>query len=131
MKRIETLFKGFEFYNREDNRCTIISKHFDSYECEEEEVDSPDGLAETVNKRTVFYTASEMRVMLHCSVLQWEDRDKWYAVMKDREDTDWGYGSYDLDEAIEMAKVYSPGSYIAVIDETGDPVCVDEIEVEE
>ena len=55
----------------------------------------------------------------------------WYAVMTDREDTDWGTGSHDRDEAIAMVRgnldIY-PDGYIAVIDEsTGNPVCIDEI----
>lgn len=52
----------------------------------------------------------------------------WYAVMKDADDNDWGYGSYDKDEAIKMAKAFnSPDAYIAVIEEGNDPICVDEI----
>lgn len=52
----------------------------------------------------------------------------WYAVMADADDNDWGYGSHDLSEAIEMVQQYRRnGGYIAVIDETCDPVCVDEI----
>ena len=45
------------------------------------------------------------------------------------EDNDWGYGSYDKDEAMEMVQQYIPdGGYIAVIDESGDePMCVREI----
>lgn len=58
---------------------------------------------------------------------------KFYAVMADREDTDWGTGSYSLDKAIEMVKekkdVY-PDGYIAVIEMGNDPICVDEIEVD-
>lgn len=58
---------------------------------------------------------------------------KFYAVMADREDTDWGTGSYSLDKAIEMVKekkdVY-PDGYIAVIEMGPDPICVDEIEVD-
>jgi hypothetical protein len=58
----------------------------------------------------------------------------WYAVMMDREDNDWGTGSFDLDEAKTMATKY-PEGYIAVIDggydengnATTDPICVDEI----
>ena len=68
-------------------------------------------------------TTQEVRIMKY-----------WYAVMMDREDTDWGYGSFDLDEAKAKASKY-PESYIAVIDggydedgnETTDPICVDEI----
>lgn len=58
----------------------------------------------------------------------------WYAVMMDREDNDWGNGSFDLDEAMAMAAKY-PEAYIAVIDAnydedgnaTSDAVCVEEI----
>ena len=55
----------------------------------------------------------------------------WYAVMTDLEDTDWGTGSFNKDEAIEMARsnkdIY-PDGYIAVIDvSTNNPVCTDEI----
>lgn len=50
----------------------------------------------------------------------------WYAVMMDNDDTDWGTGSYDLDEAKRMVAEY-PEGYIAVIKEGNDPVCVDEI----
>ena len=52
----------------------------------------------------------------------------WFAIQMDREDTDWGTGSYDLDEA--MAKAADNGArYIAVIDETDDPICIDMIEL--
>lgn len=52
----------------------------------------------------------------------------WYAVMKDTEDNDWGFGSFNLEEAKEMVKQYiKDGGYIAVIDEGADPVCIDEI----
>lgn len=50
----------------------------------------------------------------------------WYAVMDDNDDGDWGYGSYDLDEAREMLKNY-PDGYIAVIEMGHDPICVEEI----
>ena len=49
----------------------------------------------------------------------------WYAVQTDRED-DWGTGSYDYNEAVQMLKRQGRG-LIAVID--GD-VCVNEIEYE-
>ena len=52
----------------------------------------------------------------------------WYAVMRDREDDDWGYGSYDIEEAKQMlTEEESPEAYIAVIAEGENPVCVDEI----
>lgn len=50
----------------------------------------------------------------------------WYAVMKDMDDDDWGYGSFNLQEAMEMVKKY-PEGYIAVIDDGRDPICVGEI----
>ena len=50
----------------------------------------------------------------------------WYAVMMDVEDNDWGIGSYDLDEAISMARGMD-AEYIAVIEMGNDPICVDEI----
>lgn len=54
----------------------------------------------------------------------------WYAVMMDKEDTDWGTGSHDLDEAMDMARRMGAES-IAVIEDGTDPVCIDEIEVKE
>lgn len=56
---------------------------------------------------------------------------KWYAVMRDRDDQDWGYGSHDLEEAKEMARKMGPDAYIAVINEGNDAVCVDEIDQDE
>lgn len=55
----------------------------------------------------------------------------WYAVMTDSDDTDWGTGSFDKNEALEMAlknaDIY-PDSYIAVIDDTSaEKVCIAEI----
>lgn len=56
------------------------------------------------------------------------EKKLWYAVMRDREDDDWGYGSYDIDEAKQMlTEEESPEAYIAVIAEGENPVCVDEI----
>lgn len=55
----------------------------------------------------------------------------WYAVMKDGEDYDWGYGSHDRREAENMALEMGPDAYIAVIDTEGDPVCVEEISQED
>lgn len=52
----------------------------------------------------------------------------WYAVMRDDEDTDWGYGSFDYDEALEMLRPYVNG-YIVKVEEGDDPVAVDEIEI--
>ena len=53
----------------------------------------------------------------------------WYAVMADREDNDWGYGSHDLAEAKQMLKdaEYTDG-YIAVIE---NDVCVEELTQDE
>lgn len=55
----------------------------------------------------------------------------WYAVMRDNDDNDWGYGDNEIDKAKamarEMRKQGHPDAYIAVIDDGIDPVCVDEI----
>lgn len=61
-----------------------------------------------------------------------EARTIWYALMKDRNDTDWGTGTRNKQEAIEMAKAWRQDgyqeSYIAVIDESGnEPMCIEEI----
>lgn len=59
-------------------------------------------------------------------------RKIWYAIMQDRDDTDWGTGTYDRQEAIEKVKSWRedgyPDAYIAVIEEGGnEPMCIDEI----
>ena len=52
----------------------------------------------------------------------------WYAVMADRDDTDWGYGSHDKSEALQMAKnMDNPDAYVVIID--GD-VAIGEINLE-
>ena len=57
----------------------------------------------------------------------------WYAVMMDKEDSDWGTGSFDLNEAMNMVREYRANgysdAYIAVIDENDGygAVCIDEI----
>lgn len=57
------------------------------------------------------------------------DNKIWYAVMRDSDDTDWGYGSFDLETAKCMAKKSrnngNPDAYIAVIDDGPDPICID------
>lgn len=52
----------------------------------------------------------------------------WYAVMRDHDDDDWSYGSFDLDRAKAMAKVLGDDAYIAVIEESKNSVCIEEIE---
>lgn len=51
----------------------------------------------------------------------------WYAVLRDKEDDDWGTGSYSLEEAKEMAREFGEEAYIAVISEEPNPVCLEEI----
>ena len=59
------------------------------------------------------------------------NNDVWYAVMKDNDDTDWGYGSFDIDEARARVRNYRADgykdAYIAVIDDGDDPICIGEI----
>lgn len=57
-------------------------------------------------------------------------KNLWYAVMRNRDDNDWGYGFHNCDEAIQKAmemRENNPDIYIAVIEEGNDPICIDEI----
>lgn len=62
----------------------------------------------------------------------------WNAVLSDREDDDWGTGSFDRSEAEQMLAKF-PKGLIAVIDggydedgnPTSDPICIEEITYEE
>lgn len=57
-----------------------------------------------------------------------ENKKIWYAVLMDDDDDDWGYGSENRTEAIEMAENIGEDAYIAVIDTTDDdPLCIAEI----
>lgn len=52
----------------------------------------------------------------------------WYAVLMDKDDNDWGYGSFNEEEAYKMVKPFiKDGGYIAVIDDSNDPICIKEI----
>ena len=60
------------------------------------------------------------------------DNGLWYAVVRRDDYPDWGTGSYDKDEAMQMARDHGPDYYIAVIDESGrEPMCIDEIDPNE
>ena len=50
----------------------------------------------------------------------------WYAIMEDRNDDDWGYGSFSFQEAARKVLECGGDAYIAVID--GD-LCIDEIDI--
>ena len=52
---------------------------------------------------------------------------KWYAVEMNRDDNDWGTGSYCYSEAVCMAIMFGHDAYIAVIEDGKDPICVEEI----
>ncbi len=52
----------------------------------------------------------------------------WYAVMADRDDTDWGYGSHDRSIALRMVHdLDNPDAYVAIIDGN---VCIGEINLD-
>ena len=56
----------------------------------------------------------------------------WYAAMMENGDNDWGTGSYDLDEALDIVREWRKDgwedAYVAVIDMSGsEPMCVEEI----
>lgn len=56
--------------------------------------------------------------------------DLWYALLTSPDDDDWGTGTYDRAEALERLqdmRVDYPDAYIAVIRESENPTCIDEI----
>lgn len=64
----------------------------------------------------------------------------WYAVQTSADDYDWGCGSYDENEAIEIARFYAEWNpenmvRIAVIDQgedgNADPICIEERIIQE
>ena len=62
---------------------------------------------------------------------------KWYAVLLDNEDTDWGTGSTHKREAMKILRQYLKDghndAYIAVIDQHDNnpnaTICIDEIRI--
>lgn len=52
---------------------------------------------------------------------------KWYAVLLDKDDKDWGKGSFSRNEALTMAKRIGGEAYVAVIEALPVPECVDRI----
>lgn len=64
----------------------------------------------------------------------------WYAVQVGADDNDWGYGSYDEQEALRMAQEAAENNLdwlvrIAVIDQgqdgNADPICIEERIIQE
>lgn len=51
---------------------------------------------------------------------------KWYAILMDDDDNDWGTGSYNFEEAIEKA-TYMGAKKIAIIEMGPDPICIEEV----
>ena len=60
---------------------------------------------------------------------------KWYAFQQDREDNDWGDGTYSWDEAVAwLEEQHADGNdeaIVATIEEGDEPVCVDETKWED
>lgn len=54
----------------------------------------------------------------------------WFAILKDEDDNDWGTGSTDYAEAVEMAKA-SNCYAICVIADNKDPIAIDVIYAED
>lgn len=61
------------------------------------------------------------------------EKKNWYAVLNDRDDNDWGTGSFDWTEAVAMAKARGceliaeiDGGYNEDGHATTDPICVAE-----
>lgn len=62
-----------------------------------------------------------------------ENKKNWYAIQRDAEDNDWGTGSFEWEEAIEMAKKKGyeriaeiDGQYNEDGEPTVDPICIAE-----
>ena len=60
-------------------------------------------------------------------------KKNWYALLWDSDDTDWGTGTFDWDEAVKRAKSAGyeriaeiDGGYDADGNATADPICVAE-----
>ena len=60
-------------------------------------------------------------------------KKNWYAVLDDGSDNDWGFGSFDWNEAVKMAKECGceqiaeiDGGYDEDGNDTEDPICVAE-----
>lgn len=60
-------------------------------------------------------------------------KKNWYAVLNDRDDNDWGTGSFDWSEAVAMAKARGcemiaeiDGGYDESGHATTDPICIAE-----
>lgn len=43
------------------------------------------------------------------------EQSEWYAVMRDRDDNDWGFGDFNLEKAKLIARDLGEDAYIAVI----------------
>jgi hypothetical protein len=54
---------------------------------------------------------------------------KWYAVLMDFEDKDFGKGSFDREEAVLMAERIGGQAHVAVIEAADEPVCIEKIYV--
>lgn len=59
------------------------------------------------------------------------EKKLWYAVVTNN-DPDWGYGSYDKEEARQMAvECANSGKYnrvdLVTVDEDGDPIAIEEV----
>ncbi len=64
------------------------------------------------------------------------DKSIWYAVMYDSDDTDYGYGSYDFEDAKSKLESFVEGGYkdanIAVVDMSGrEPMCIDTLTLDD
>lgn len=49
-----------------------------------------------------------------------KDNDIWFAVVEDDKDTDHGTGSFDLEEAKDICRKFSPEAYIVAVDPDED-----------
>ena len=124
------------YYIHIDKEGELVGDHGSAYTTVTKSVDASEWEGDDSPER--FYSEFEtmdnprFREMLEDLTNEVNEMAKrWYAVLTDDEDGDWGTGSFDKAEAIAKCKSWRedvyPNAYIAIIDDGDDPVCVGEI----
>lgn len=93
-------------------------------------IGSSDEVISQIRELVAFLTPAEEEEEPAEETEEAEETTVWYAVMRDREDTDHGTGSFDREKAISMALQYRASgdteTYVAMIDPKDD-YCIDEM----
>ena len=112
-----------KIYGNDKTHLTMTKRAQAFYDCTDpitiEEIETDDGYLYNVSgvlERDCM-TEDELNAALESMSAYW------YAVLEDADDNDWGYGSFDYEEAIKMARAIGKDARIAVICEGEDPIC--------